>query len=140
MKAKLLLNLLVFIIISSAMSCGIGTNEEDLYGLEKTNGLTYVCDFTEVDGYRTYNDSFHELKYIGSNKFEIDGIQYSIIKAEKDLGGYSRKYILTLNKGKIIEGESFPLNINVNSSEGIITYDLWYQVYGVLFLSSFKAS
>ncbi len=146
MKTKWLLNFLFFTLLSSTISCGTGSNEEDksgaedTYGLEKTNGLSYFCDYTEVDGYRTYKDSFKELKYIGSNKFEIDGIQYSITKAEKDFGVGNRTYILTLDKGKIIEGETFPININVNNIDGTVAYDLWYRVYGVLFLSSFEVN
>lgn len=93
-----------------------------------------------MDGYKTYNDVFKELKYIGSNKFEIDSVQYSIVQAEKeDFGGGSLKYTLTLDKGKIIKGETFPISIKVYTSDEGITYGVGYNVYGVWFMSSFKA-
>jgi len=108
---------------------------EEQYGLGPTVGKTYFVDHTEFDGY-FINDDFKELVYLGAGVFKIDGIDYNVISSEKDDIG-NREYILTLDKKKVVEGESFTIYVNVNINNGDIRYDVWYKVYGHLFLTVF---
>lgn len=110
-------------------------HSRDPFGIENTIGKTYYADHSEVNGYIVYND-FNQLTYLGSGVFEIDGIEYQIAKGEWD-GRGTRKYILTLDKKKVITGTSFSIHVNVNKENEKINYDVWYKVYDELFLTKF---